>query len=382
MSDLRTPLCDLLGIRVPILLAGMANGPGTPELVAAVTRAGGLGVFGASGMTSAALLEGIARARELAPEGPIGVNVQLATATPPTGERERILEVLRPFRRELGLPDEPPELPRSEPPAALVEAALGAGVDVISTFDDPAPVADLVRSAGVPLLPMVTTVDEARRAVALGAAGVIAQGGEAGGHRGTFAVGGEGPAAPATVGTVVLVPQVADAVGPGVPVLASGGIMDGRGIVAALALGAQGVSLGTAFLASAESGAADGYAEALAGTAGEATIVTDVITGRPARWVRNRLVDALVEAGVGTLGWGRQAPLVADVRRAAAEQGRADILPMLAGEGAALSRTREPAGEIVARLEREAAAVLAKLRRADASGSGTLGVRPLISRSR
>ncbi len=72
--------------------------------------------------------------------------------------------------------------------------------------------------------------------------------------------------------------------------------------------------------------------------------MTDVVTGRPARWVRNRLLDALVEAGAGTLGWGRQAPLMADVRRAAAEQGRADLLPMLAGEGAALSRTREPRG--------------------------------------
>ena len=81
----------------------------------------------------------------------------------------------------------------------------------------------------------------------------------------------------------------------------------------------------------------------------------------PARWVRNRLLDALVEAGAGTLGWGRQAPLMADVRREAARQGRADILPMLAGEGAALSRTREPAADIVARLVRETEAVLTEL---------------------
>jgi nitronate monooxygenase len=160
------------------------------------------------------------------------------------------------------------------------------------------------------------------------------------------------------VGTLALVPQVVDAVGAGVPVVASGGIMDGRGIVAALALGAQGVSLGTCFLASTESATAEAYLGALPNTAAERTVVSDVITGRPARWVRNRLVDALVEADAGTLGWGRQAPLIADLRRAAAEQGRADLLPMLAGEGAALSGERQPAADIVARLVRETEAAL------------------------
>jgi nitronate monooxygenase len=361
MSDrLHTPLCELLGIRVPILLAGMAGGPGTPELVAAVTRAGGLGVFGVSGMTPASLERAFERARELAPVGPLGVNAQLARPTPATGERDRILEVLRPFRRELGLPDEPAEPPPAASPVALVEAGLAAGAAVVTTFDDPEPVAAAARAAGARLLPMVTTVAEARRAVACGADAVIAQGAEAGGHRGTFGVGGSaGPASPALVGSLALIPQVADAVGPGVPVIASGGIMDGRGIAAALALGAQGVSLGTVFLGSAESGAADVYAEALSTIAADGTVVTDAITGRPARWVRNRLVEALVEARAGTLGWGQQAPLMADLRRAAAEQGRADLLPMLAGEGASLSGTRRPAEQIVDRLVRETEAVLA-----------------------
>ena len=354
---LHTPLCDLLGIRYPILLAAMANGPGTPELVAAVTNAGGLGVFGVSGMSRAAVEGAVARARELT-DGPFGVNAQLAPRTPPTGDRARILEVMLPFRRELGLPDEPPEPAAAEPPTALIEAALAGGATVVTTFDDPAPIAAAARAAGAHLLPMVTTVDEARSAVASGAAGIIAQGREAGGHRGTFG----GVTAPAAGGgTIALVPQIADAVGADMPVLASGGIMDGRGIAAALALGAQGVSLGTVFLASAESGAAEAYRDALPGTPAEQTVVTDVITGRSARWVRNRFVDALVEAGAGTLGWGGQAPLVADVRRAAAEQGRTDILPMLAGEGAALSRAREPAAEIVARLVRETEDVLAGL---------------------
>jgi nitronate monooxygenase len=354
--DLRTPLCDLVGIRVPIMLAGMAGGPGTPEVVAAVTNAGGLGVFGASGMTCAAIERAVARARELT-DGPFGVNAQLAAPTPATGERERILEVMRPFRRELGLPDEPPEPAKPDSPVALIEAALAGGATVVTTFDDPAPIAEAARAAGARLLPMVTTVDEAVSAVASGADGVIAQGREAGGHRGSFS-GGDPTAGG---GTISLVPQVADAVGPAVPVVASGGIMDGRGIAAALALGAAGVSLGTRFLASAESNVAEAYVTTLHETRAEQTVVTDVITGRPARWVRNRLLDALVEAGAGTLGWGRQAPLIADLRRAAAEQGRADLLPMLAGEGAALSGGREPAAAIMARLERETELALAGL---------------------
>ena len=134
----------------------------------------------------------------------------------------------------------------------------------------------------------------------------------------------------------------------------SGGIMDGRGIVAVLALGAQGVSLGTRFLPARRERRRRRLRRcARAHGRRSDTVVTDAITGRPARWVRNRLVDALVEARAGTLGWGQQARLMADLRRAAAEQGRADLLPMLAGQGAALSGTREPAAEIVARLVRE-----------------------------
>ena len=116
--------------------------------------------------------------------------------------------------------------------------------------------------------------------------------------------------------------------------------MDGRGIAAALALGAAGVSLGTRFLIARESGIPDSYREALARTPDDGTVVTDALTGRPARWIRNRLVDALVEADAGTLGWGRRRRLIADLRTAAAAQGRADLLPMLAGQGAALAARR------------------------------------------
>jgi nitronate monooxygenase len=356
--DLRTPLCDVLGIRTPILLAAMAGGPGTTALVAAVSRAGGLGVFGATGMTRESIAAAVREAAATGGGAPVGVNAQLAPTTPATAERAELLAVLAPFRAELGLPAEPPPRPPADPPEALVAAALDAGARVVTTFDDPVDVLDDVHRHDALLVPMVTTAAETRRALDAGAVAVIAQGSEAGGHRGTYGLGLPGAGPPPLVGTLALVPEVVAAVAGAVPVIASGGIMDGRGIAAALALGAQGVSLGTRFLHAAEAGIAPAYRARLASLRPEDTVVSDAVTGRPARWVRNRLVDALVESGVGTLGWPAQGALMADLRQAAAAQARDDLLPMLAGQGLPPATT-QPAGEVVAQLEREALAVLA-----------------------
>jgi nitronate monooxygenase len=348
-DPLRTRLCDLLGIRHALLLAGMAGGPNTPELVGEVSRAGGLGVLGVSGMTPDAVAEVTRTALARAGGAPVGVNAQLAVASPATGDPARIAAVFAPFRAELGLPPEPAPPKPAATALELLELSIAAGASVITTFEDPTPAIPIARRAGVPLLAMVTTPAEARFAVAAGADAVIAQGSEAGGHRSSF-VGADVRPIRQEVGTLALVPQVVDAVGGEVPVIASGGIMDGRGIAAALALGAMGVSLGTRFLVARESGIVASYREALVSTPADGTIVTDAVTGRPARWIRNRLVDALVAADVGTLGWGAQTAAVADIRRAAAEQGRADLLPMLVGQAAGLGGASEPAAEIVALL--------------------------------
>jgi nitronate monooxygenase len=342
-------LCKLLRIDVPVLLAPMAGGPGTPELAAAVSRSGGLGVLGISGMSRDAAGAAVAAARRLADGAPIGVNAQVAPPVPATGDERAILAVLQPFRRELGLPDEPPAPPAADPPARLIDVALEAGAAVVTTFGDPAPVHDAVRRAGVPLLVMVTTAGEAAAVARAGADGVIAQGSEAGGHRGTFDVGGALPLEP----LAALLPAVLGAVGalrPDLPVVASGGIVDGDGARAAFDAGADGVSCGTVFLQAAEAGVPDAYRAALRTAGPEASVVTDAVTGRPARWIRNRLVDALVEAGAGHAGWPRQGALIADLRRAAAEQGRADLLPMLAGQHSAGTGTTRPAADIVAEL--------------------------------
>jgi nitronate monooxygenase len=220
---------------------------------------------------------------------------------------------------------------------------------VITTFEDPTPAIAVARRGGIPLLAMVTTPHEALRAVAAGASAVIAQGSEAGGHRSAFVGVHVDPLRP-EVGTMALVPQVVDLVGARVPVVASGGIMDGRGIAAALTLGAAGVSLGTRFLVARESGIPDCYRRALADCPADGTVVTDALTGRPARWIRNRFVDALIDAEAGTLGWGGQGALLADLRRAASAQERVDLLPMLAGQGAGLAGDPQSAEEIVALL--------------------------------
>ncbi len=347
-------LSDLLGIRHPILLAGMAGGPNTPQLVAEVTRAGGLGVLGLSGMSLDAAREATRAAIAGAGGGRIGANVQLAPPSPATGERERIVALLAPFRAELGLPQEPPAAHPAPSGLELLEAALAAGASVITTFEDPAPAIELAHAAGAPLLAMVTTPEEAVQAVAAGADAVIAQGSESGGHRSTF-VGAEVPASLREVGTMALLPQVIAAVDPDLPVIASGGIMDGRGIRAALDLGAAGVSLGTRFLGATESGVPASYRSALASSPANGTVVTAAVTGRPCRMILNRIVSAIIEADVGTLGWGAQAALIADMRRAAAEQGRSDLMIMLGGQGAGLMGEPVPAAQIVAQLVDEMA---------------------------
>jgi nitronate monooxygenase len=364
-----TPLCDLLGIRHPILLAGMAGGYTTPELVAGVSRAGGLGTFGATGMTAAALAEAVERARALT-DAPIAVNVLLAPPAPPDppDAAQRVQDHLGGFREELGIPHPPPRPPGAGPsaPAELVAAALEAGAGVVSVgLGDPAPLVPLARAAGAPVLAMVTTVAEARRAVASGADAIVAQGGEAGGHRSTFELPADGSLP--MVGTVALVPQVARAVP--VPVVAAGGLMDGGGLVAALALGACGVQLGTRFLLAADSGATASYRGRLRAAGDTDTVVTTALSGRPARAIRSRLLDGLERGGPGPLGWPRQAAATADVRAAADRLGRPELAAYLAGQAAGLGSDEElHAEQVVERIVAEALATVERLSAALGAG--------------
>jgi nitronate monooxygenase len=330
-----TRLTELLGIRLPIVLAPMAGDPSTPELCAAVSNAGGLGSIGC-GYAPPERVRSLIRATRALTDRPFAVNlfVPLPARAPAPEVVEAVHRALAPFRAELGLP-QPAGAPQPAAPAweQQVEVVLDERVPVLSfTFGVP-------ELAGIDCVTIGTATTRAE-AVELERAGVdaiVAQGAEAGGHR-----GGEG-----LIGTIALVPQVADAVA--LPVVAAGGIMDGRGIAAALALGAEAAQLGTAFLATDESGAVPAYKRAL--RTGYDTVVTAAYTGRPARAIRTPLIDALEAAGARA-DYPLQGALTADLR---AQRERPDLQLLLAGQGAPLAREL-PAAELMAALERELAA--------------------------
>ena len=205
------------------------------------------------------------------------------------------------------------------------------------------PLVDRVRATGATVLSSATTVAEARWLAERGCDAVIAQGAEAGGHRGMFLV--DVPAA--QVGTLALVPQVVDAID--VPVIAAGGIADARGVAAALALGAQGVQVGTAFLRTPEATTSEVHRRALAGASDDATVLTNVVTGRPARGIVNRLVGEVGPHSDDAPAFPYATAGTAPLRAAAEAQGSGDFSPLWAGQAAPLARD-EPAAEVVRRL--------------------------------
>lgn len=312
------------------------SGSTTPELVAAVSAAGGLGSLGAARQSPEALRRDIQAVRALT-DRPFAVNLFVWEDSAP-GDPASVDAVLRPHRERLGLP-EPPERPA---PGSLVDltaaqlevlreervTVLSYTMGVLNEFD------------GI----RIGTATSVAEGVALEEHGVdliVAQGVEAGGHRGGFADRG-------LVGLMALVPQMVDAVS--APVIAAGGIMDGRGIAAALALGAAGVQLGTAFLACPECGAPPQHKAALRATADTGTTIA-ATTGRPARGRRSALVDDLPDA---LLPFPQQAARWADLQAT----GDPDATWYLMGQAAALAR-EEPAAAVVERLVRETTALLA-----------------------
>ena len=253
------------------------------------------------------------------------------------------------------MPDDPAPAPPPASAPELVEAGLAAGARAVSVgLGAPEAVKELARAAGAVVIVMTSTVEDAVRAVADGADVVVAQGAEAGGHRSNFDLREDGEVP--MVGTFALVPQVVRAVD--VPVVAAGAVMDGRGLAAAMALGAQGVQLGTRFLGALESGVPESYRRRLREARDVDTVITRAVSGRPARGIRNRLIDALEAAGPPALGWPRQASASADLRAAGARRDEAEVLALWAGQAAGLSGRSLPAGDIVREIVAEASAVL------------------------
>jgi nitronate monooxygenase len=343
-----TRLTDLTGTRYPIVQAPMAGGLTTPELVAAVSEAGALGSIGAAVLSPDELRSAIQAVRQLTGQ-PFAVNL-FAPLPRPDFDRaaiEAMNGVLARMRDELGLPP-PAALPAPPTYTFADQLAVVAEERVpIFSFTFGLPPLEQVKEAGCVVLGTATTAAEAEELVAHGVDVVVVQGFEAGGHRGTFRASFER----SLVGGLALLPQVVDRVT--VPVIYAGGVMDGRGIVAALALGADGVQLGTAFLGCPESGTPDAYRRALTEAKDDSSVLTAVYTGRPARVLHAPYVDVVESSGVEVLPYPLQALVAMDIRTAAVEQGRADLLFALAGQAAGMVRDL-PAGDLVATLVREA----------------------------
>jgi nitronate monooxygenase len=258
---------------------------------------------------------------------PFGVNFLLAPPEPLAGDTGIVQTALNQLREQINLPPREGELVL--PPPTSLEAQLAVVLDqnipVVSfAMGNPSVYVDRIHAGGALVFGTATTVEEAIELEATGVDVIVVQGAEAGGHRSTFRVryGQELP----LVGTMVLVPCVVDAVR--LPVLAAGGVMDGRGLIAALALGAGGVQMGTRFLASQESGAFPDYRQKIGQGRETDTVVTWQFTGRPARSLRNRFIQHLEAAGVTPLPWPYQAVAAEDIYRAAMTGNNGELWPV------------------------------------------------------
>ncbi len=310
MTRLQTPICDLLGVQLPIFQAGMSRYT-TPELVAAVSNAGGLGIIGGLSREPDELREEIRKVRELTSR-PFGVNQVVSQIDPDAIDVS--IEVRVP----------------------ILSLSWGRAGEIVRRAHD----------AGMKVIHQVNTPEEAGRAASDGADVIVAQGGEGGGHVGAMS-------------TLALVPQVVDVVN-GVPVLAAGGIADGRGLAAVLMLGAQGALIGTRFLATPEASGRGHSKDVILNALGSQTVASkffdDVLglrwPGALVRSIRNPLLDRWAQR---QQDWA----LAADQIRPSLEAALAAGDFVLAGESAGLIHDIVPAGELVARIAREAEALLA-----------------------
>ncbi|MBI4336199.1 MAG: nitronate monooxygenase [Chloroflexi bacterium] len=365
---LRTGLCDLLHIEYPILLAGMATRGGwatPPKLVAAVSNAGGLGVLGATGMTPSQMRQCIREIRQLT-DKPFGVDLLLPARLEEAGEtrsqaRERVRReypqhwaFARSLMERFGLPEaETAEHEEVMSPAYLrqqVEVVLQERVPVFAAaLGDPAWLVPQAHAQGMLVIGMAGSVRNAQRQVGAGVDIVVAQGHEAGGHTGR-------------IPTFPLVPQVVDAVRPK-PVVAAGGIADGRGVAAALALGAVGAWVGTAFLVAQESEIHQHYKEGILKAASEDFVVSRTYTGKTARTLKNAVIEAWTKSGLEPLPMPLQGVLMEDLASAALRAGRHDLVFQPAGQIGGMLKETKPAARIMEELVTGAVETLEALRR-------------------
>ena len=340
-----------LGITYPIIQAGMAGGTTTPELIAAVSNAGGLGTLGAGYMKADDMKEAIRRIKELTDQ-PFGVNLFIPEESEISEEKvKRANDLLRPYREELHV---------SEPEVKEVSTAnFDKQIEVIiqekiavCSFTFGVPTLDTVqrlKAKNILVMGTATTVKEAVINEECGVDMVVMQGSEAGGHRGTFS----GSFGDSMIGTMSLVPQAVDHVQ--IPVIAAGGIMDGRGVLAALTLGAQGVQMGTAFVTAIESGAKSQHIDAILRSTEDQTVITSVFSGKPARGIQNEFIAKMKPYEDSLPDYPIMNTLTTGIRGEAAKQNRPEWIHLWSGQSPRLSKKQYVAdlvSDIVSQVEK------------------------------
>jgi nitronate monooxygenase len=346
--SLRTSFSEKLGLRLPLIVAPMAGGPTTAELVAACSAAGALGSFGFAYTQPEEMKKQAASVRAKT-DRPFGVNLFVSPQPAPVaaGAQRPALEAVAGYYKELQLPKpepvSPPYAPDLEAQLAAVEAikprVFTVHLDSLSREK-----VERLKKLGILVGGSATCVAEAKGLESLGFDFVIAQGGEAGGHRGSYLR----DAYQSLTGTLALTRIILRAVK--LPVVAAGGIMDGEGIAAVLALGAQAAQLGTAFIPCPESGASQVHKDSLLKATEDDTRVTEKFSGKLARGLGNRFMKEMESAP--QLVFPAQNSLTGKLRQASAKAGKPDFVAMWAGQAAPLARAL-PAAELIARLETE-----------------------------
>jgi nitronate monooxygenase len=368
---LRTPLCDLLGIEVPIIQAGMGwdkEGMTTPpELVAAVSNAGGLGCIGGSSIRPEVIRERIRRVRALT-DRPFGVDITLPkmedVRVPDPDEVKKEIEERFPKHAafttdlipKLGLSPQPPDrkswVKTPKATREQLKVILEEEVPIlIIGLGDTAEVVPLAHDRGIKVMALAGAVKHALSHARKGADVIIAQGYEAGGHTGT-------------IGNFPLIPQIVDAVKP-LPVVAAGGISDGRGVAAALALGAVGVWCGTAFLVTDECGIHPAYKRQILNGSSEDFVRTAYTSGHFARHYRSDVIKAWIDSGLEAMPTPYQGAAMDEIRRAAEAANRTEVLHVPGGQVAGMlsqDKSAKPARVIVERMVEEAAQILNSIR--------------------